>query len=56
MLGLLCRTFSRSFSIPAKKYLAYILSLVRSQFTYGLLIQRPYLIEDIKFIEQMQPE
>ena len=52
MLGLLCRTFSKSLSISAKKLL-YI-SLVRSQLIYGSPIWRPFLIKDIKLIEQIQ--
>ena len=52
MLGLLRHTFSKSLSISAKKLL-YI-SLVRSQIIYGSPIWRPFLIKDIKLIEQIQ--
>ena len=52
MLELLHRTFSKSLSISAKNLL-YI-SLVRSQLIYGSPIWRPYLIKDIKLIEQIQ--
>ena len=53
MLGLLYHTFSKSSNISVKKFL-YLL-LVRSQIiTYGSLMWRPYLIKDIKFIEQIQ--
>ena len=52
MLGLLRRTFSKSLSVSAKKLL-YI-SLVRSQLIYGSPIWRPFLIKDIKLIEQVQ--
>ena len=52
MLGLLRRTLSKSSNISVKKLL--YLSLVRSQITYGSPIWRPFLIKDIKFIEQIQ--
>ena len=44
-LGLICRTFSSSMSIRAKKIL--YLTLVRSQVTYCSQIWRPHLIKDI---------
>ena len=52
MLGLLRHTLSKSSNISVKKLL--YLSLVRSQITYGSPIWRPFLIKDIKFIEQIQ--
>ena len=52
MLGLLRRTLSKSSNISVKKLL--YLSLVRSQIIYGSPIWRPFLIKDIKFIEQIQ--
>ena len=52
MLGLLRHTFSKSLSISTKKLL-YV-SLVRSQLIYGSPIWRPFLIKDIKLIEQIQ--
>ena len=52
LIGLLRHTFSKSSNISVKKLL--YLSLVRSQITYGSPIWRPFLIKDIKFIEQIQ--
>ena len=52
MFGLLPRTFSKFLSISANKLL-YI-SLVRSQLIYGSPTWRPFLIKDIKLIEQIQ--
>ena len=51
-LGLLCRTFSNTMSIHAKKVL-YI-SLVRSRLSYCSPIWRPRLLKDIKSIENVQ--
>ena len=52
MFGLLRRTFSKPSNISVKKLL--YLSLVRSQITYGSPIWRPFLIQDMKFIKQIQ--
>jgi len=51
-LGLLRRTFSKQHLSEVKRKL--YLSLVRSQLTYCSTIWRPYLIKDIKTIEQLQ--
>ena len=44
MLGLLCRVFSSSKSVSAKR------SLVRSQLLYCSVIRHPHLLMDIKFV------
>ena len=54
MLSLLRPTSTKSFSIPVKTTSYVYLSSIRSRFTYGSLIWRPYLIKDIKLIEQIQ--
>ena len=50
-LGLIRRTFTTN-SVKARKKL--YLSLVRSQLTYCSQIWRPYLIQDIKLLENIQ--
>ena len=54
MLSLLRPTSTRSFSIPVKTTSYVYLSSIRSQFSYGSLIWRSYLIKDIKLIERIQ--
>ena len=53
MLSLLRPTSTKSISIPVKTTSYVYLSSIRSQLTYESLIWRPYLIKDIKLIEQI---
>jgi len=52
MLGLLRSSFSTKITVQSKKQL-YV-SLVRSKLSFCLVLLKPYLLKDVKLLEQLQ--